>query len=95
LVAPGQRLLLLAVIAQLGNGFTVILKVIGVPGQLTPPTVLIGVTVIKPEIGEFPILVAVKAIGFEVPLEPNPMAGLLFVHENEVTLVPERGIDTA
>jgi hypothetical protein len=38
-------------------------------------------------------LVAVSAIGLLVPDAGNPMAGLLFVHDHEVTFVPESGME--
>ena len=79
--------------AQIGLGFTVIKKVSGVPGQLTPPAVKIGVTTIVPDIGDVPVLVAVSAIGLLVPEAGRPIAGLLLVHDQDVTLVPESGIE--
>jgi hypothetical protein len=68
-------------------------NVIGVPGQLTPPAVYVGVTVIVPEIGVVPVFVAVSAIGLLVPLAGKPMDGLLFVQDQEVTLVPVSGME--
>ena len=52
-----------------------------------------GVTVITPEIGDVPVLVAVPAIGLLVPDAGNPIAGLLFVHDHEVTFVPVSGME--
>ena len=64
-----------------GVGFTVMLKLLGVPVQLTPPLVNVGVTVMVPLMGAVPLLVAVN-VGNElpVPLPPNPMVILLLVH---------------
>jgi hypothetical protein len=83
----------LPVILQGGIGFTVIVNVIGVPGQLTPPAVYVGVTVIVPEIGVVPVFVAVPLIGLPVPLAGKPIAGLLFVQDQELTFVPVRGME--
>ena len=63
-----------------GNGLTVIVKVIGVPGHEVEPLVLNGVTVMVPEIGVAPVFVAVKLIPL-VPDAPRPMAVLLLVQE--------------
>ena len=49
------------------------MKFIGVPVQVVPPLVYVGVTVIVPVIGATPALVAVKEI-LPVPLAPRPMA---------------------
>ena len=67
------------VIVALGRGFTVILNVVGVPGQLVPPAVKIGVTVIFPKMGAVPGFVAIKEGMFPEPFAPRPMAVLLFV----------------
>jgi hypothetical protein len=63
-----------------GVGFTVMVKLLGVPTQLTPPLVKVGVTVTVPVIGAVPVLVAVK-VGNELPapLPPKPMVILLLV----------------
>jgi hypothetical protein len=45
------------------DGLTVIVNVCGVPEQLCPPLVKVGVTVIVALIGDVPPLVAVKAAG--------------------------------
>jgi hypothetical protein len=62
--------------ATVGNGFTVIVKLTGVPAQ----PFAVGVIVMSPEIFELLVLVVRKA-GMFVPLPdaPNPMAVLLFV----------------
>ena len=49
------------------EGFTVIVKILGKPTQLTPPLVNVGVTVIVATIGELPVLVAVK-----LAIDPEP-----------------------
>ncbi len=56
-------------------GFTVIVKVIGVPVQLVEA----GVAVIVAVIGAVPVLVAVKPGILPVPLAGNPIAGLELV----------------
>ena len=58
-----------------GVGFTVMVNVMGVPGQ--PATV--GVTVMVDVTGAAPALVAVKAGMFPTPLAPKPMEALLLV----------------
>jgi hypothetical protein len=50
------------------DGLTVIVKVCAVPGQLCPPFVKVGVTVIVADTGAVPALVAVKEAIFPVPL---------------------------
>lgn len=59
-------------------------KVIGVPVQVTPPAVNTGVTTKVPVNGALVVLVAVKPGIFPVPLAGQPMAGLLFVQLNTV-----------
>jgi hypothetical protein len=49
-------------------GFTVMVYVIAVPWQLTPFKVMVGVTVMVPEIGAVVVLVAVKAGRGPLPL---------------------------
>ena len=60
--------------------------VIGVPVQLTPPLVYVGVTVIVAVIGDKPALVAVNDGTFPAPLAARPMAVLLFAQLNVVPL---------
>jgi hypothetical protein len=79
--------------ATIGKGLTVTIKVSFGPGQLTPPAVYIGVTIIVPDIGDVPVLVAVPVIGLEVPEAGIPIAGLLLVHCQEVAFVPVRAIE--
>ena len=57
-------------------GFTVIVYVLGVPGQLFT----VGITVIVALIDEVPVLVALKPAMFPVPEAPKPIAVLLFAH---------------
>ena len=64
-----------ATLSTVGVGFTVIVYVIGVPGQ--PATV--GVTVIVEVIAAAVKLVAVNDGVFPVPEAPNPMAAFVFV----------------
>ena len=61
-----------------------IVKFCGVPEQVWPPLVKVGVTVTVALIGAVPALVAVKAGSEPVPLAPSPMAVLLFDHEYAV-----------
>ena len=59
----------------IGAGLTVTVNDSGVPGQ----PLIVGVTVIVPLIGVFPVLAAVNGAIFPVPLAAKPMAVLLFV----------------
>jgi hypothetical protein len=72
----------LPTLATVGNGFTVIVKLTGVPAQLFA----VGVIVMSPDIFVLLVLVVRKA-GMVVPLPdaPNPIAVLLFV---QVKVVP-------
>ena len=63
-----------------GVGFTVIVKVSGVP---THPLAA-GVIVISATEGESPVLVALKNGMLPVPLAARPFAGMLLVHVNVV-----------
>jgi len=67
-----------------GNGSTVIVNVTGVPEQLIPPPVKLGVTVIVPLIAALVVLVAVKLAILPAPLAARPMPVLLFVQLNTV-----------
>ena len=60
-------------------GFTVMVKVIGVPLQVTPPLVKAGVTVMVAVTGAVVALVAVKLAILPVPLAARPMDGVLLV----------------
>ena len=62
-----------------GLGFTVIVNVIGVPVQGTPPMVTLGVTVIVAVIGMLTGLEAVKAGNAPIPEAGRPMATSLLV----------------
>ena len=61
--------------ATVGAGFTVIVKVTGVPGQ----PFAVGVTVTVEEIGAVPVLTAVKLPILPVPEAPRPVAVLSLV----------------
>lgn len=61
-----------------GIGFTVIVNVIAVPGQVTP-LLKFGVTVIVATCGTFVALTAVKLAILPAPLAARPMLVLLFV----------------
>jgi hypothetical protein len=52
-----------------GTGFTVMVKVIGVP---THPLV-VGVTVMVPDMGAVPVLAVVNEGRLPIPLAPNPI----------------------
>ena len=71
-----------------GSGFTVIVKLIGVPTQVVPLFVKLGVTVIVPVIGAPPVFgfVAVK-LRLPVPLAARPIAGFVFVQLYTVPVV--------
>ena len=62
-----------------GDGFTVMVKVIAVPVQVTPLLVKLGVTVIVAVTGAVPVLVAVKEGILPTPDAASPIDGLLFV----------------
>ena len=61
-------------------GFTVIVNVVGVPLQVTPALVYVGVTIIIAIIGCVPSLIAVKEILFP-ELFTNPILGAELVQE--------------
>ena len=69
-----------------GVGFTVIVKVIGVPVQVTPPFVKLAVTVMVAVTGALVTLVAIKLAILPVPLAARPMDVVLFVQLNTVPL---------
>jgi hypothetical protein len=69
----------LAIAFTVAVGFTVILKVVGRPVQLTPLLVNVGVTVIVATTGVVVTLVATKVGILPVPLAAMPMDGALFV----------------
>ena len=62
-----------------GVGFTVIVNVTGLPVQLTPALVNVGVTVTVATTGALVGFVATKAPILPMPLEARPMLVLLFV----------------
>ena len=55
-------------------------KLCGVPGQLTEPLVKVGVTVMVAVTGDVPELVAVKEAISTVPLAAKPIDGVLLLH---------------
>jgi hypothetical protein len=57
----------------------VMVKVLGVPSQLTPPLVKVGVTVMVAVIGAVVVLLAVKAAILPVPDAASPIEGLSLV----------------
>ena len=61
-----------------GVGFTVMVKVRGVPLQVAPALVYEGVTVMVAVMAVVPALVAVKLGMLPLPLAPKPIAVLLF-----------------
>lgn len=61
-----------------GIGFTVMVNVIGVPGQVTP-LLKFGVTVMVATCGVVPALLATKLAILPAPLAARPMLVLLFV----------------
>jgi hypothetical protein len=63
-----------------GIGFTVIVKLLGVPEQLFET----GVTNIKAVVGILLLLVAMNGFDPEVPLAAKPMDGLVLVHSYSV-----------
>jgi hypothetical protein len=70
---------------------TVIVKLRGVPLQVTPPLVYAGVTVIVAVTGEVPVLTAVNEAMSPFPLANNPIEGVLFVQL--YTIVPPVAVD--
>ena len=69
----------LATAFTVGVGFTVIVNVVGVPVQVTPLLVYVGVTVIVATTGALVGLVAVKDAILPVPDAARPMLVLLLV----------------
>ena len=58
---------------------TVMVKLVGTPGQLLPPPETTGVTVMVALIGALVVFVVTNAAMFPEPDAANPIAGLLFV----------------
>ena len=71
---------LLPIAVMAGFGLTVIVKLPGVPVQVTPLSVIFGVTLIVATTGTDPVLVAVKELIVPVPLAPRPIDVVLLVH---------------
>ena len=76
----------LATALMVAVGFTVMVKVIGVPLQVTPPLVKAGVTVMVAVTGAVVALVAVKPAILPEPFAANPMDVVLLVQL--YTIVP-------
>ena len=72
-------------------GFTIIVKLRGVPLQVMLPLVYAGVTVIVAVIGEVPVFTAVNEAMSPVPLADNPIEGVLFTQL--YTIVPPVAVD--
>ena len=64
-----------------------IVNIFAGPGQLVPPLVNVGVTVIVPVIGQVPALVPVKEMS-PIPLAARPMPVLLLFQEYDVVPPP-------
>ena len=86
IAVPLHTTLLLSTVLSTGVGFTVIVKVIGVPVQLTPPLVKVGVTVMVATTCPGVLFMAVKLAIFPTPLAANPIDGREFVQL--YTIVP-------
>ena len=69
----------LATALTVAVGFTVIVNVIDVPTQLTPPLVNVGVTVMVAVTGELLVLLAVNVGMFPLPLAARPMDAVLLI----------------
>ena len=72
-------------------GLTVIVNVIAIPVQLTPPLVNVGVTVIVAVTGDRPMFVAVNDGILPEPLAAIPIDGVLLIQLN-VTVPPVAGL---
>ena len=68
-------------------GFTVMVNVLAVPTQLTPPFINVGVTVMVAITGAVVTLVAINVGILPAPAAANPIDGALFVQVN-ITLPP-------
>ena len=84
-IATPLHTIMFAGTTTVGDGFTVIVNVIGVPGQ---PAAL-GVMVIVPDMATPPPFVAMNEGTLPAPAAAKPMAGLEFVH---VKVVPAVGL---
>jgi hypothetical protein len=76
---PGQIVWVRGVAATVGAGFTVMVKLTGVPKQSTPPPLKTGVTVMVAKTGVLPALTGVNVGILPVPLAARPIVLLLFV----------------
>jgi hypothetical protein len=78
---PGPHLETPGAVGGTGDGLTVMVKLVGVPGQLNTglPPVYTGVTEMVATISELPELTAVKEGMLPVPMDGKPIPGALFV----------------
>ena len=60
-------------------GLTVMVNVMAVPTQLTPPLVNVGVTVMVAVTGATPVLLEINTGMLPLPFAAKPMDGVLFV----------------
>jgi hypothetical protein len=89
LFVPLQNVVLESAVTT-GIGFTVMVKVCALPGQVTLLLVNCGVTVtVEVTMAEFEGLMAAKEAIFPVPLAANPIEVSVFVQVYEVP-VPEK-----
>ena len=93
LVEPGQ-ILLLPIMEQIGEGFTVITKLLALPGQVACglPPIFNGVTVMVAVTSVEPVLIAANGRMLPDPLAASPMEVVLFVQVKLVALVPVKVI---
>jgi hypothetical protein len=75
----------LVTVLAVGLGFTVILKVTGVPVQVSPDTVFEGVIVMVAVTGFVLVFVATNEEMLPVPVAANPIEGVLL---DQLKLVP-------
>ena len=62
------------------EGLTVMVKVMAAPGQLVPPLLNVGVTVMVATTGEVVVLMAVNDAILPLPADASPMLVVLLVH---------------
>ena len=62
------------------DGLTVMVKLLAAPGQLVPPLVNVGVTVMVATTGEVVVLMAVNDAILPLPFDAKPMLVVLLVH---------------
>jgi len=90
-VAVPAQIVWLATALTVGLGFTVMVKVVEAPVQVTPAFVKEGVTVMVATTGAVPAFRVVNEAMLPVPLAARPIAGVLFVQLNTVPVAaPEK-----